>query len=99
MAVSGTYNTAASSPMGKVEGTLILTAEGDALTGSMTGMGSTIGIHDGKVSGDSFEFEVEVDTPMGKMKITVKGAVDGARIFGSFVTTFGQMPFEGTRII
>jgi hypothetical protein len=98
MAVSGIYKTAASSPMGKAEGTLVLTAEGDALTGLITGMGATIGIHDGKVSGDCFEFEVEVTTPMGKMKVTVKGAVDGDRIFGNLDATFGQMPFEGTRI-
>jgi hypothetical protein len=84
--------------MGKAEGIMVLAAEGGTLTGSLTGMGSTVGIHNGTVSGDSFEFSVEIHTPMGRMKIAVRGAVDGDRVSGSFKTTFGQMPFEGTRV-
>jgi hypothetical protein len=61
-------------------------------------MGNTVYIQDGKVSGDSFEFEVEVTSPMGKLKITVKGTVQGDILTGNFITTYGQLPFEGTRV-
>jgi hypothetical protein len=97
MGISGTYKTGANSPMGRIEGLMILRTEGEALTGTMTGMGNAIEFQNGKVSGDDFEFEVTPQTPMGSMTITVKGTVDGDRISGNFITGFGQMPFEGTR--
>lgn len=99
MAVSGTYKTVANSPIGKQEGLIVLEAEADALKGSITAMGNTVYIQDGKVSGDSFEFEVEVTSPMGQMTITVRGTVHGDKLTGNFITTYGQLPFEGTRIV
>ena len=97
MAISGTYKTSANSPMGKIEGLMTLRAEGDALTGAMSGMGDAVEFQNGKVSGDDFEFEITPQTPMGPMKLTIKGTASGDRISGSFITGFGQMPFEGTR--
>lgn len=98
MAINGTYKTGANSPMGRIEGLMVLEAEGDALRGSMTAMGNAVEFQDGKVDGDTFEFEVNLRTPMGDMKITVKGSADGDKITGNFVTGFGQMPFDGIRV-
>ena len=49
------------------------------------------------VDGDSFEFPLAIDTPMGEMKLTYKGSVSGDDIAGSIETQMGSRPFSGTR--
>lgn len=97
MAISGTYITVANSPIGKQEGIMVLEADGDTLKGSITAMGASVDFQNGHVSGDAFEFDIEAKTPMGMVRITVNGKVTGDKISGSFITTYGEMPFEGTR--
>jgi hypothetical protein len=98
MALSGTYKITSSTPMGRQEGRLVLEDAGGTLKGTLTALGSTVDIPNGRASGDAFEFAAEANTPMGAIKIAVKGLVEGNRISGSIMTNFGNMAFEGMRI-
>jgi len=98
MAIDGTYNITVNSPMGKQEGSFTYKTDGSSLTGTATASGETVDIQDGKVSGNDFEHTMKMKTPMGKMKVNVKGTVDGDKISGTFKLPFGAMPFEGTRV-
>ena len=97
MAISGTYQIGADSPMGRLDGVLTLRSTGGGLSGTLTVMGNTIALENGTSDGDTFAFVVDAQTPMGPMKITANGIVNGDRISGDIATALGQMPFEGTR--
>ena len=93
MAVEGTYNILAK---GK-EGQFILKMDGDALAGSINAMGTEAAIEGGTCDGDEFKFFVQGQSPMGKIKMTIKGSVDGDKISGKMKTSIMAIPFEGTR--
>jgi hypothetical protein len=94
MAIDGTYNIITKTPIGDQKGTLVFKTDGNTLTGTMEGAEITEGI----VNGDEFSFKSEIRTPMGsKMKVEVKGKVEGDNISGSSKTMFGNAPFTGTR--
>ena len=98
MALDGTYSVKMKSPMGEQDGSFTFKTEGEVLLGTASAAGATTDINDGKVSGDSFECKFGMKTPMGKVKITVKGTVEGDRISGSFKMLVGTFPFEGTKV-
>ena len=97
MAIDGTYNTTVQTPMGPQAGKLIFKTEGNTLTGVSEGMMGADPIQSGIVNGDEFEFMVETKTPMGPIKVTIKGKVEGDKISGQAVTPFGPAPLTGTR--
>jgi hypothetical protein len=98
MAVDGTYETTVRTPMGSQAGKLELKTEGSVLTGSMQGMMGTDPIQNGTVNGDEIEFILETKSPMGPLKLTVKGKVDGDEISGQVTTPFGPAPLTGKRV-
>lgn len=98
MAIEGTYKIIAKAPVGNQEGTLVFKMEGDVLTGSMTALGATLVIEDGKVDGNAFECTMKYKTPMGTTKSNVTGIVDGDKITGSFKAMMMTMHFSGTRV-
>ena len=60
------------------EQTFTLKADGDKLTGSMTGMqGQEIPITDGKISGDNISFVVTMERGGNTMKWNYSGTVAG----------------------
>jgi len=93
MAVEGTYDIVAK---GK-EGKFFINVDGNALTGSINAMGTEAAIEDGTVDGNDFKFFVQGQSPMGKIKMTIKGTVDGDKISGKMKTSIMAIPFEGTR--
>lgn len=99
MAVDGTWTTNAKTPLGPMQGKLVLKTDGDSLSGTCTSKWSTDDLTDGKVTGDEFEFTINTKTPMGVMKVVYKGKVDGDKMSG--LTTTKPMglktPFEATR--
>jgi len=98
MAVDGTYDISIQTPMGAQAGKMVLKAEGDALTGTMQNMMGTDPIQNGKVNGDEFEFMVEAKSPMGPLKITVKGKIEGDTVSAQAMTPFGPAPMSGKRV-
>jgi len=62
------------------ETTITLKAEGDKLTGTVSGRQGDSPISDGKISGDDISFAVSRETPNGTFKMVFKGKVSGDEI-------------------
>ncbi|MFN7919840.1 MAG: hypothetical protein U0Q16_07065 [Bryobacteraceae bacterium] len=60
-----------------VENTLTLKADGDKLTGTVSGRMGDTAIQDGKVSGDEVSFNVVRNFNGNEMKIAYKGKLEG----------------------
>jgi glycine cleavage system aminomethyltransferase T len=96
--IDGTYKIVVEAGGGKQEGSLTYRTKGNVLAGSVTAMGSTVDIADGKVTGDRFEHSMMAKTPLGELKMKVKGKVEGDTISGVFKAMMMSMPFSGKRI-
>jgi hypothetical protein len=60
--------------------TFTFKAEGDKLTGSMTGPQGDIAIQDGKVAGDQISFTTTLEFGGNSIKLVYKGTVAGEQI-------------------
>jgi hypothetical protein len=99
MSVEGTYRISADTPMGVMDSTLTLKTRGEELTGTMSaGMIGTIDFDGGKVDGSNFSFAVTVKKFFKKIDISGKGMVEGDRISGRIITSYGESCFEGVRV-
>ncbi len=98
MAIDGTYKIKAKTPMGVQESTKTLKTDGNVLSGTSVSSTGTNSITNGTVNGNEIQWEEEVNTPMGKMKLNMKATVAGDKISGTASTPMGAIPFEGTRI-
>jgi imidazolonepropionase-like amidohydrolase len=97
-AVGGNYSITIEIPGQPVTGTLALTQQGAALTGTMsTQMTGTAQIKDGKVTSDGFSFSATVSYGGTQMEITVAGKVAGNQISGTIDSPQGAIPFTGTK--
>ena len=97
MSVDGTWNLVIKSPMGDQTGVLAFKAEGDALTGTATTMGSTDPIAGGKVDGDTVTWSNKITSPF-PMTLEFTGTLDGDSLSGTVKAgTFGTYPFTGAR--
>jgi hypothetical protein len=98
VAIDGTYNIEADTPMGKQAGTITLKTDGNSLSGTYTSFMGTESFTGGTVSGNDFKFSVSLNTPMGKIDLEFSGTVSGNEISGkSTAGAFGTSPFKGTR--
>lgn len=100
MAVDGTYNVDISTPMGSRSAEITLKADGEALSGSITGEGYEGKDFDGgKVSGNGVSWAVTIPSPMGgDITLSFSGAVDGDEISGEVqLGSFGTSSFSGKR--
>jgi hypothetical protein len=97
MPVDGIYKIEVDTPMGKMEEKFTFKTKGNVLTGKTE---SQMGSNDftGKVNGNQFSWESDVEGPMGKMHLTITGKVAGSDIAGEVkVGDFGSSPFKGKR--
>jgi hypothetical protein len=98
MAVDGTYKVEIDTPMGKMEQNFTLKTEGNVLTGRVESQMGSFDVN-GKVEGDQFSWENDLESPMGTMHLTVTGKVAGSDISGEVKTgDFGTSPFKGKRV-
>ncbi len=98
MAIDGTYNIVANTPIGPQETRLEIKTEGSKLTGTGTGMGSTNQIENGKVEGNIAEFTINAATPFGPIKLDFKLTFDGDKVTGEAMSPFGPQPITGKRV-
>jgi len=98
MSFDGTYKFSAKSIAGTQEGTMIIKVVGDVLTGKFTAMGTDADILDGKLNGNDFSGRTEANSPMGKMKLTINGTFEGARVSGKMKAPFGSISFSGEKV-
>jgi len=92
--VTGKYKTVTTTPQGTREGTLTLKADGEKLTGSVSGRAGDTEIAEGKVSGDDVSFVVVRNFGGNEMKMKYTGKLAGKEI--KFQVDAGQFQFEMT---
>src|SRR5690349_3304452 len=95
--IDGDWDVTVNSPMGAQKIRVTAKADGEALTGSLSGaMGSTP-VSNGTINGDDFSFEADITEPVA-LSIVVAGTVTGDEIKGTVKTTgFGTFPMKGVR--
>ena len=97
MAVAGTYNVVTKTPMGDQSGTFTVVVDGDSFTGSVTNPMGTMDVQDGKVSGNTLTWKMDMKVPM-PMSLEGEASVDGDAISGNIKAgAFGSMALSGTR--
>ncbi len=97
MAVNGKWNIKIKTPMGEQSGVLDLTANGAALTGTMSGNMGAVAIENGSANGDAVKWSAKVTSPM-PIQLDFDGKVEGDAISGSVkLGAFGSSTFSGTR--
>lgn len=97
MSVAGTYNVVTKTPMGDQSGTFTVNVDGDSFTGTVTNPMGSMEVQDGKVSGNTLTWKMDMKVPM-PMSLTCTAAVDGDAITGEIDTgAFGKMAMSGTR--
>ncbi len=98
MAIDGKYKIEIDTPIGKQEATLTLKTDGDKLSGmgeSMMGKNEFTGT----VKGDALTWTMDINSPMGELKLEYTAKVTGDDIAGDVkMGTFGSSPFKGKRI-
>jgi hypothetical protein len=83
--------------MGTQAAKLALKTSGAELSGTIdTSMGNSD--FTGVVNGDDVSWSMDIDSPMGRMTVEVKGKVSGNDISGEVkVGNFGNSPFKGKK--
>ncbi|WP_433550559.1 hypothetical protein ACQP08_21830 [Micromonospora zamorensis] len=81
MSIDGTWNVTIDSPMGKQQGVLDLSTDGDKVTGTGQAMGTTMEVVDGTANGDEATFALDFTRPM-PMRLDFRLAVSGDSIAG-----------------
>ena len=95
--VDGSWNTVTQSPMGNQEAKLDVASSGETFTGTYSGAMGTTEIKNGKVNGDTLNFQVDITVPM-PMTLDIEATVDGDAITGTVTAgMFGSFPMNGTR--
>ena len=98
MSVAGTYNVVTKTPMGDQTGTFTVVVDGDSFTGSVTNPMGTMDVQDGKVSGNTLTWKMDMKVPM-PMSLEGEASVDGDAISGNIKAgAFGSMALSGTRV-
>lgn len=97
MSVAGTYNVTTKTPMGDQSGSFVVNVNGDTFTGSVSNPMGNMEVQDGKVSGNTLTWKMDMKVPM-PMSLTCTATVDGDSITGEIDTgAFGKMAMSGTR--
>lgn len=97
MSAGGTWTTTINTPMGVQTGTLVLTINGNELSGSMQSPQGDLAIADGKADGDNLSWTTSITSPM-PMNLEFSATVAGDEITGSVkLGAFGNADFKGTR--
>lgn len=97
MSAGGTWTTTINTPMGVQTGTLVLTINGNELSGSMQSPQGEMAIADGKADGDNLSWTTSITSPM-PMNLEFSATVAGDKITGSVkLGAFGNADFKGTR--
>ena len=91
---TGVYLAKTSTPNGEVEFTMAINSDGTGLLESRMGKAE---FSDAKIEGNKFVFNTTMNTQMGEMALSFKGAVDGDNISGDIGTQMGAFPFSGQR--
>jgi hypothetical protein len=99
MALDGKYYVVVQTMMGDQNMTVTLKTQGDSLSGMIDGFFGSQSFDSGKVYGNEFSWSVNLQSPMGVMKLDVNGTFADDMIKGQVVLgSFRPTPFTGKRI-
>ena len=98
MAIDGTYEAKVKAPIGAMAMKLELTTNGDVLTGTVASKKDQTDIRNGVADGNDFTFVFDMNAPMGKTEVSVKGTVEGDEINGFVTTPLGTVSMAGVRV-
>ncbi|MCL6446065.1 MAG: SDR family oxidoreductase [Alicyclobacillus sp.] len=96
--LEGTYKATIATPMGAQEVVFSFHVKDNVLTGTVSALGDSIEIENGRPTVDGFAFQYRMKTPMGNVKVHVNGKLDGDKILCNLKTPVGTIPFEGVRV-
>ncbi|HKY93127.1 MAG TPA: cytochrome P450 [Nevskiaceae bacterium] len=95
--LEGTWNLVVKGPTGPQPTVLVLQKNGDAITGTQSGQGTTSTITDFKKTGNQVFWINHVTSPL-KMKVEFSGELTGNTMSGKVKAGFmGKYPFTGTK--
>jgi hypothetical protein len=95
--LDGAYDCLTKSPMGDQKSVFTVKTDGDTFTGSNAGPMGSLDVVDGKVSGNTLTWTMNMTVPM-PMKLEASATVDGDALTGAIVAgAFGSMAMSGTR--
>jgi hypothetical protein len=95
--VAGAYDCVTKSPMGDQKSVFTVNVDGDSFTGSNSGAMGALDVVDGKVSGNTLTWVMNMTVPM-PMKLECEATVDGDTLTGTIKAgPFGSMAMNGTR--
>jgi imidazolonepropionase-like amidohydrolase len=96
--VAGTWNLTIEAPGQELPVTLILTQQGDKITGQMqAGQLGNSDIKNGLVTTSGMSFDATVNFGGQSIDLSVSGKIEGNKISGSVSTPMGAVPFSGTK--
>jgi ATP-binding cassette subfamily B protein len=96
--IEGDWTIRFQTPGGQRESNVTLSIAHGALTGTYTGSMGVSTIFDATSDGTAFSFSIENQGPMGKMKLSFKGTVNGDMMAGDVqFGAMGKTAFEGSR--
>ena len=98
MALDGNYEISVKTPMGNQDGKLVFKTDGSTLTGTSESAGETVDLLDGKADGNEFQFKVKQKSPVGRLKVTFIGSLEGDVVSGHVKTPLGKVQFEGKKV-
>lgn len=97
MTVAGTYDVVTKTPMGDQQGKFTVNVAGDTFTGNVSGPMGSMDVHDGKVSGNTLTWKMDMKVPM-PMTLDCDATVAGDAISGNVKAgAFGSMALSGKR--
>ncbi len=97
--IDGIYEVKAKTPLGKKSGTLVLVTSGDVCAADFSYKKKTKRLQ-GSIQGSTvtFEGEVKLPRPFGKLSYTLTGGVEGDELKGVCTTKKFKFDFNGTRV-
>ncbi|TMV88349.1 hypothetical protein FGG78_17135 [Thioclava sp. BHET1] len=97
MRIDGTYSLSIKTPLGEQKGTLVLTTDGKALSGSLQNAKGQVAFDGGTAEDGKVSFDTRIPTPIGKLKAHVMGTVVGDHFSGVAKLPLGKAEIEGYR--
>lgn len=95
--VDGTYSILLKTPMGAKKGEMTLVINGSELYGNIIVKGKENPFSDGRVDGDSFSFNGELMSSVGKLVYECDGSVSGNELSAIAKAKKGTLKITGTR--
>ena len=95
--VDGEWDCVTRTPLGDQRAVLAVRSAGDVFTGTMSSPLGSLDVFDGKVSGDTLSWKMNMKAPF-PMTLDCKATVSGDRLEGDVTAgMFGASPLSGTR--